>query len=249
MAGVSPVGAGLAAALAAYQFGEGVSQTRKGKKLLNTARPVYKTPQAEEDAYKAARFNYGTGASNIQEAGRNQLDANYGQQVGAIDQAATDSSGMLAALTAANASRNRANIELNNNAISQKQNDLNSLLSASHVYSQYKDKEWDWNKKQPYEDTMLAASSLIKAGKENKFNALNSVADVGISLLGGLGNKTTDPTVATPPDPNLIPSNDPTAVAAMSYTPVPTEVPTTNPNGILTPEQMQILLRQKAGIR
>jgi Skp family chaperone for outer membrane proteins len=224
MAGVSPVGAGLAAALSAYQFGEGVSQTRKGKKLLNTARPTYQTPQAEEDAYKAARFNYGTAASNIQEAGKNQLDANYGQQVGAIDQAATDSSGLLAALTAAGTARNRANIQLTNEAIGQKQNDLNSLLGASHVYSQYKDKEWDWNKKQPYSDTMLAASSLIKAGKENKFGALNNVANVGISLLGGAGtptDTTVDPNAAIP-DPNLIPTNDPTAAAAMTYNPITT---------------------------
>jgi len=200
MAGASPIGAGLAAALAAYQFGEGVSQTRKGKKLLNTSRPKYEIPQAETDAYNATRFNYGTSSSNVQEAGRNALDENFSQQVGAIEQTATDSSQMLAALTAANKSRNMANVTLDQNAIGQKQNDLNALLSASHVYSQFKDKEWDWNKKQPYEDTMLAASALIKAGKENKYGALNSVANVGTSLLSNTDSPTDDTTATTATD-------------------------------------------------
>jgi len=195
---ISPYAAIPAVALSAFKFGEGVSQTRKGKKLLNTARPTYKTPQAEEDAYRAAKFNYGTSASNIQEAGRNALDENFSEQVGAIGQTATDSSQMLAALTAAGAARNRASVQLDNNAISQKQNDLNSLLSASHTYSQYKDKEWQWNKQQPYQDAMLAASSLIKAGKENKYGALNEVANVGTSLLGNMGQTTPEQPVATP---------------------------------------------------
>lgn len=171
---------------AAYKGIKGIQQSKQGKKILaNTVRPNYDIPQATTDSYNASRLNYGTNATAQEENALNSIDATGAQTIGAINQTATDSSSLLASLTAAQKSMNNAKVQAGDAAIRTHQQDLNTMINTGNTYANEVKNAWEWNKKQPYQDAMLAASSLIKAGEENKYGAINDIATAGVSLFGG----------------------------------------------------------------
>lgn len=170
--------AGSAAALfgEGYRYIEGRKQVKQGKEILKKARrPTLEIPQATQDAYASAKYNAATNSNNLRaETERSIGSANAasiaaGKQVG-------DPSAMLAYLTAVDTNNKNSLASSALSATQQKAQDLMNLQQEAARYSQFEQKNWEWNKQKPWQDAMVASSALIKAGKENTFNAINNMA-------------------------------------------------------------------------
>lgn len=236
-----------------YRYVEGRKMKRQAQNILDkTVRPDYVIPQSETDAYAASRYNLATNSAGVRSAQSNAADRTQGAQVAAGLVGGRDSAGTLAYLTAVDVNRNAAVANTERTALAQKAHDLQVNLTQAARYGALKDKEWDWNKKTPYEDAMLAASSLMKAGKENTFNAINNIAKLGASEVAKGEDIAQTAATGMPTDSN----SKAVAGGAGAATPMATGVPEApqaipgiqgyNPTlaqwNALSPQEQQLLL-------
>lgn len=179
----------ISSAPEAYRFVEGRKQTKKAKDILkNTVRPDYTIPQAEKDAYAATRYNAATNANNLRAETERTIAGTNAATVAAGKAGAGDSASMMAYLTAADTNNKNAIGNSTAAALQQKAADVMSLQQAAARYGQFQDKAWEWNQKQPYQDAMITASALMKAGKANTFNAINNIAKIGSAEVEKMEN-------------------------------------------------------------
>lgn len=164
-----PIGAGvgsLAGALIGGIIGGG--QKAKGRRILrDNIRPDYEIPSEITNAAATGlpSEQYNQAMKNIQR-----------QQMFALSKA-QDRRGGLAALPGVVDSTNTAMGKLDaENAAARQRN--------QQVLAQYKDKQWDWNKKQKYVDTYNYGMGLVGSGNQNTANAL----DQGAAGLGYLAS-------------------------------------------------------------
>jgi hypothetical protein len=147
--------------------------------------------------------------------------------------------------------RNAAVANTERTALGQKAHDLQMNLTQAARYGALKDKEWEWNKKTPYEDAMLAASSLMKAGKENTFNAINNISKLGASEVAKGEDIMQSIGTGMPTDSNSKAIGG--AAAGSAATPIATGVPQAVPGiqgynptlaqwNALSPQEQQLLL-------
>lgn len=50
--------------------------------------------------------------------------------------------------------------------------------------AQYKDKAWDWNEKQKYQEKAAAKAALTEAANQNINGAISGLASIGTTALG-----------------------------------------------------------------
>lgn len=154
----------------------GGGQRSEAKRIMRSnIRPDYEIPQ---EAVQAAAEGlpseqYSNAMKNIQR-----------QQAAAIS-AAHDRRGGLEAIAKTQALTNSAVGDLDAaNAAARMQN--------QKVLAQYREKAWDWNKRQKYEDTNNYAMSLMGAGNQNLIGGITKgIAGLGLGAYGmiGSGNK------------------------------------------------------------
>lgn len=63
----------------------------------------------------------------------------------------------------------------------------NRLAKTYGMMADYQDKEFDYNKRQPYEEAMAAASALTGAGMQNVQSAIEGISRAGGALASQIG--------------------------------------------------------------
>jgi hypothetical protein len=160
---------------------KGVRQGAQAKKLANTPRPDYQIPQEVLQSLNQAKMM----ASMTELPGQNLMESKIGQNVSkGISELERVSSNP--ADLASNVSRMYlgANDQINNIGVQaaqqwlQNQGMLGNKLENMGVY---RDKEFQLNQMDPYQNNMAAASAL----REGSFRNLNAAGEDMSSALGG----------------------------------------------------------------
>ncbi|ARS36815.1 hypothetical protein [Pontibacter actiniarum] len=171
----------LAAAPAIYQGVSGILQKRKANRI-NAVRPTYNIPGAVHESVDMARQSanaampgYGTAQNNIKGATANAVRS---------AQLAGSGNSMLAAIAAAQSNESNSLLNLATQSAqhqaAQRQNLQGSLMNLA----QYKDKAWDWNEKQKYQEKAAAKAALTEAANQNINGAISGLASIGTTALG-----------------------------------------------------------------
>lgn len=150
-----------------------LGQKAKANRLLaSLRRPTYTTPQEIKDNQAIAKNRANTGLPAQQyaqamqniERQRNAAVNTLGTRrsvlagVGKVQQGATDAT---LALDVADAKQKIANEQ--------------ALMKANTQAANYKDKEWDWNKRQKFEQDYNYGMSLLGSGNQNMLNSFDKL--------------------------------------------------------------------------
>lgn len=171
---------GIDDAILAAQAGVGVYDTisglfKKGKanKLMSeNPRPVEQVP-AEVLASQAAAeqlSNEGLPAAQYKQA-RQEIEKNAQQAIAA----AGDRRGALATIGAINQQTNDATNNLNVESAKQRVANIKNLMTRNDVTAQWKDKVWDYNERQRYEENAAAIRALTGAGAEETNSGISGI--------------------------------------------------------------------------
>lgn len=163
---------------------KGAQQASQAKKLANTPRPEYQIPQEVLQSLNQAKMM----ASMTELPGQNLMESKIGQNVSkGISELERVSSNP--ADLASNVSRMYlgANDQINNIGVQAAQQWLqNQGVLGNELKSMgaWKDRQFDINQMQPYENNMAAASAL----REGSFRNLSAAGEDMSSALGGYAN-------------------------------------------------------------
>ena len=163
-----------------------LGQKAKANRLLaNLRRPTYNTPQeiVDNQAIAKNRANSGLPAQQYAQAMQNiERQRNSAIKrlntrrsvlagIGKVQQGATDAT---LGLDVADAKQKIANEQ--------------GLMRANTQLANFKDKEWDWNKRQKFEQDRQYAMSLLGSGNQNLLNSLDRLG-AGAGYLLASKNK------------------------------------------------------------
>jgi hypothetical protein len=183
---MDPVTAATVAS-AAISVGKGVHQAYKAHKLSQKKRPTYKRPKEIDEAANIYRQKAAGLGLPGEELMREQIQA---QQSNIIEKgrAAGDSNAYLQSLTAAGKSGIDAERAMRLEALQRKDAAMGELAGfKANTEAAYTDKEWDYNKNQPYQGAMAAASALKEASFKNIESGLNKGIGAATGGAGGAG--------------------------------------------------------------
>lgn len=208
----------LALAPAAIQTGMGIYQTFKGNQMRKSMdRPTYEIPQEILDSLTDAQVQALRGMPAEQK--QQYVDNVMRSQQASLD-AMGDRKGGLAGLagvqqTAIDAYRNMLSMDAQ-----QRQANEQALQNTRGVVAGFKDKEFDYNQAQPYDQTMAAAEGMIGSGIQNTFGGIQAGSQMGLDAvmfnqymngIGGSGGTTAPPSVTPTTSPmttTFAPSNN-----------------------------------------
>jgi hypothetical protein len=171
----------LAAAPAIAQGLTGLYQTIKGAGM-KVKRPKYKTPQgiAENQALAAAR-------ANSEMAGTSQaydeIERSQQSSMRTMREAGGSSGNLLAAAAAGAGGSQRAKLGIAQASEEYKSANIEKLNRANQVEASYRDKEWDWNKRQKYEADAATKSALLGSGMQNIMGGISSASSAAVSSM------------------------------------------------------------------
>ena len=209
----------LALAPAAIQAGTGIYQAVRGNQLRNSMdRPTYEIPQEILDSLTDAQIQALRGMPAEQK--QQYIDNVVRSQQASLD-AMGDRKGGLAGL----ASVHQRSIDAYRNMLSmdaqQRQANEQALQNTRGVVAGFRDKAFDYNQAQPYQETMAAAEAMTGAGMQNIMGGVQSGSQMGIDAMqfnqymnsiGGSGSTvptTVASTTATvPTTPTFLPPNN-----------------------------------------
>jgi len=213
-----PIPLALALAPAAIKLGTGIYQAIKGNKLRNsTSRPTYEIPQEILDSLTDAQVQALRGMPAEQK--QQYVDNVMRSQQASLD-AMGDRKGGLAGLagvqqTAIDAYRNMLSMDAQQRQINEQ-----NLQRTRGVVAGFKDKEFDYNQAQPYDQTMAAAEAMTGSGMQNIMGGVQSGSQMGLDAvmfnqymngIGGSGGTTASPSVSPTTSPmtsTFAPSNN-----------------------------------------
>ena len=166
----------------AFQFGKG--------NAMNVVRPQYNVPNEVFEATANARQLAGANMFAGQQLAQNNINRSTANTINAAQQAATSSSGLLAAIGQANANENQSMNQLAAQAGQFKIQNQQALNQQLGQQAQYQDKAWDWNKKQKFVEESEAKRALMGSGMQNIMGGLQGIAGVATSGIqsGMLGD-------------------------------------------------------------
>lgn len=181
----SLIGLGGSLLGAGFQAIDGINQMNKGY-AMNVVRPTYNMP----NQIKENTGMYRQLANSNRMAGQSMAENNINRATqGTINtalQAGTGSAGILATASAAQANENAAMNDLATKSAQFQLQNKDKLGQALQTEAGFKDKEWDWNQKQKFQEDSATKAALIGAGKQNLFGAVSSLGS-GITNLGMSG--------------------------------------------------------------
>jgi len=203
-----PIPLALTLIPAAVQTGMGIYQTFKGNQLRNSMdRPTYEIPQEILDSLTDAQIQALRGMPAEQK--QQYLDNVMRSQQASLD-AMGDRKAGLAGLagvqqTALDAYRNMLSMDAQ-----QRQANEQALQNTRGVVAGFRDKAFDYNQAQPYDQTMAAAEGMTGAGMQNIMGGVQAGSQMGLDAamfnqymnsIGGPGDTNTDSTNTIPFNP------------------------------------------------
>jgi hypothetical protein len=180
-----PAGAGIGALAGGLISGiTGLFQKHEGKKLMkNNPYVNYDIPSEvfANQASAQAMANQGLPSEQYNKA----MQDIQRQQMTALKNA-NDRRGGLMSASSIQSGTNNAMLGLNVADAQQKIANQHNLMNVNNQVAGYKDKQWDWNKRNKYQETRDYAMSLMGAGNQNFTGGLDKVG-AGIGMLGAGG--------------------------------------------------------------
>lgn len=183
MAYVAAGAAAVSLGTAAFKYGKGRKQIKKGEALeRSNVNPVYTRPGEVTTALNLAERNYNNGmpGKSLMES---RLGSNAATAYNTAVEGSSSSGDLLDAATKINLNTNFAGNDLNLQESNYKSGAMNNYIAQLQNNAQYADKEFQYNQDRPFQEQAAKASSLIGAGNQNEFGALNDVGQVASSAL------------------------------------------------------------------
>jgi hypothetical protein len=176
--------------------------------LAENVHPEYKTPQEilQNQALARARANQG-----LPSAVYNKAMQDIGRNTNNAIRLSNDRRGGLSTISTVTQAANDANLKLDMADANQKLQNERQLIDVNNNVARYRDKEFDWNKRDAYERKYNYGMQLLGAGNQNVTNALDrgvaAATQFGASggfnnFFGGGGKKSSSALTS-----NLIPSS------------------------------------------
>lgn len=148
-------------------------QKAKANRLLaNLKRPTYSIPQEQYQNQTLAKSRANQGLPAAQYA---QAMQNIERQRNAALVATQDRRGALGTIGKIQQGVTDANLNLDVADAKQKIANEQNLMKVNNTMSGYKDKEWDYNKRQKYEQDYQYGMSLLGSGNQNMLNSLDKL--------------------------------------------------------------------------
>jgi hypothetical protein len=188
---LTPIGAGIDAAAGIYSLISGIGQKARGKRLAEeNIRPIYEIPKEIQANQQLAQLyaNQGMPAEQLSQAQRN-IQQN---QAVASNLASTQRGGALAGAGAIQAGSNQATNELAAQSAMMRMQNIRSLMSANQTLAGYRDKAFDYNQAQKYQEQAAAARALQGEGAQNIAGGLSTIGGAALTGLSAL-KKTASP--------------------------------------------------------
>lgn len=190
---------GLAAQFAptVYQAILGLNQSNQADKISPDARPVYKTPEAEKAALNLQRMLASSNAPGYTQA-KEDIEATGANT---LLQSMKGVNPNVAQLYK-NQTKNLLDLNMDNEMFRERQ--MNNLVDSYQRIGTYQDKEFNFNKAQPYAYALNQSMQLKDASNNNIYGALGQGAEGlinSLSLLNentGVGNKQAEQTTLSP---------------------------------------------------
>lgn len=180
-------GATVTTTMAVVMYLEGKKMEEEAKELAKTQaaqRPTYATPQAVQEALAIQEGMAGQGMSEQQrQRYTDQILRNQAYALGA----GVERGYGLQGVAQANMALNDAQANLLTMDNQQRQQNINNYIQGLNQYGQYQDKEFAYNKDQPYQDMAAAIRALKGAGEQAKYAGAQTVANAGSNFAGQAG--------------------------------------------------------------
>jgi hypothetical protein len=189
---LSGVGQGVADQVSGLISGiTGLVQKHKANALLaQTKRPTYAIPNEVLQNQKQAELNANTGLPSEQ---YQQGMQNINRQQNAALQRATDRRGGLLAVAGTQQQANDATLKLDVANAQARLNNQRTLYGINNQVAGYRDKAFNINQMQPYQQNYSYAMGLLGAGNQNLISGIDKFATGGLkgmsSVFGGGGSK------------------------------------------------------------
>jgi hypothetical protein len=162
------------------ELAKAYSQSKQAKELEKVGRPQYEIPEAVQQDVNRARYL----ASMKELPGQNTIEAKMAQNTAKGINQLQNVSANPADLAANVARLYNAQMEGTQNlgikAAQNWQGNQGQLSNALRMLGQYQQQQWDYNKKQPYEEAKAAEAALREASYRNLAAASTNIAS-GIS--------------------------------------------------------------------
>jgi hypothetical protein len=190
---------GVLGGVALAKGGVALHQRNKAKKLEKAnARPDYEIPEAANEAMGASRDSLGvaqTMAAQNLLPGQERIEAKLGQgaaqAIGGVREAGGGGAGMMAAIAGINTNQNNAIADLGVRAAEFKQDNMRNLqgayldmANAHSMYAGYQEKQWEWDKANPYLERAAAIRALKGASQQNAMGAIDTMGAGAIGYMG-----------------------------------------------------------------
>jgi len=146
---------------------------------INPQRPKYTVPQEVQDKLAQNQVNLNARSAGAARANEN-IFANQATTLQNAQQAGGGISNQLLAGAMAQANTNQALGDLSASEMEDFQRRLSNLGAVQSEMGQYRDREFDINKMQPFQDAAAAKSALIEGGIQNLFGASQGLAGLGM---------------------------------------------------------------------
>lgn len=200
------IAAGIAAIPSIFQGISGMSQVSRGKKLAaSNIRPTYQRPDEVNQALALAQQNFANGVMPGTALATNNISASGATMLNEATKAAGSSGDILDAITKIDYNQGQQYNALAGQQAQYKAQQMQNLQAQLQNSAGYTDKEFAYNKDQPYQDKAAQASALIGAGNQNIGNAVNGIANIGTSLaMGGQQSQAGGQTGITNPIPSYL---------------------------------------------
>jgi len=193
----SPYSTAAAIIPEAYKFYQGYKDMQLAKEFAKKKRPVLDQPIPEAilENVRTAKNLAGTVGVPGQGVIQNQIDAGTSSATNNLittQQGGASTAAGIAALDANNSSKTAA---LGINSANLRLSHLADYMHQNGTLAPYQNdkfnKEWAWNERDPYLQSMAAASAFRNSGEQNQFSAINNLSSLAVSSLYGQSNNPT----------------------------------------------------------
>lgn len=179
---IGQIGLGATGVGPIFQAGLGLSQLFKARGMRNLRRPTYNIPE-EVKTGLARRQQLLNAPSAAVDQARANIEQTMGRTVGSASRAATDASQLLGTVGVAQYNTNQSLSQLATTEESIRQAREASLAQSEAQMAGYRDKAFDINEMQPYQDAARTRSMLAEGGLQNISGALGSLSNTAGQLF------------------------------------------------------------------
>jgi hypothetical protein len=185
MSWVSVGVAGAQLGVSGYNLYQGVKQKRRGQSILdNLERPTYTTPSGITQSTALAKNQLLDSRLAGQGAAENKLSGSTSQAIDFARGSGRSAADIMAVITGTNANQNKGIVDLGVAADERQLADVLNYQKALNTESEYKDKEFAYNKWMPYMADRQYGESLVGAGATNINSSLNDITSGAATLAG-----------------------------------------------------------------